>query len=168
MKFLRKFFQRTSIFLLLTNHLISFIQFFSYSRAVSPALSCTIFFRNIDQFSCTVFLNLYEKFLRQDIFSIQICHVFSPLKSVSVSALFISAPHPARETAIQISIAIKTFFLKSVTNPSVYSIKETRPHKKSRFVHQFIPKGYNRLLNDTIPCSPFQQHQEIVVRLALD
>ena len=80
MKFLRKFFQRTSIFLLLTDHLISFIQFFSYSRAVSPALSCTIFFRNIDQFSCTVFLNLYEKFLRQNIFSIQICHAFSPFE----------------------------------------------------------------------------------------
>ena len=74
MKFLRKFFQRTSIFLLLTDHLISFIQFFSYSRAVSPALSCTIFFRNIDQFSCTVFLNLYEKFLRQNIFSIQMIY----------------------------------------------------------------------------------------------
>ena len=54
--------------------------------------------------------------------------------------------HPAKKTAMQISVTVKVIFLKAVTNLSDYSIKETRPHKKSRFVHQFIPKGYNACL----------------------
>ena len=45
-----------------------------------------------------------------------------------------------------------------------YIIKKTRPHKKSRFVHQFIPKGYSNLFSGTIPCSPFRQHPKTAVR----
>lgn len=65
---------------------------------------------------------------------------------MSDSVLFISELHPAKKTAMQISVTVKVIFLKAVTNLSDYSIKETRPHKKSRFVHQFIPKGYNACL----------------------
>ena len=47
---------------------------------------------------------------------------------------------------MQISAATKTFALKVVIYLSECIIKKTRPHKKSRFVHQILPEGFKSYL----------------------
>ena len=56
---------------------------------------------------------------------------------------------PARQISKQVTAVIHTALFKHSTILSVcsgYSIKKTRPHKKSRFVHQILPEGFKSYL----------------------